>query len=90
MSALIPARRWASRCARDIHGLVPSLIVEATDPREGLVALSVVDGPATDVLSVRLTAEQYSELIIDGIRRLALISAHRAAMEAEAAGDTGS
>jgi len=82
VNAPIPARRWSSMQAPDIDGLVPSLIVEATDPGEGMVALSVVDGPATDVLSVRLTAEQYSELIIDGIRRLALISAHRAAVEA--------
>jgi len=80
----IPARQWIANSS-DSYPDVTSLTVETTD--EGMVALSVIDGPATNVLCVLLTPEQYGELVTDGIRRLVLIRGHRAAVEAVAAPD---
>jgi len=75
----IPARQWITNSI-DSDTDVTTLTVETTD--EGMVALSVVDGPATNVQCVLLTPEQYAELITDGIRRLALIRGRRAVVEA--------
>ena len=80
MSAPIPARQWITNSTDSDD--VTSLTVETTD--EGMVALSVIDGPATNVQCVLLTPAQYAELITDGIRRLALIRGQRAAVEAVA------